>query len=157
MKSIIIILASAFLLLSCKETVKETTEEISVKMDQMDQTVAEKTETVEAKVEVETEPKIEIKDNIYSEFYPGTNHIKFKGEQTSKGERTGKWMYFGEDGTELSMTNYNNGIKSGPTMVKYSNGNLHYTGAYTDDKPSGIWTTYSEVGEKISEKNFDEL
>ncbi len=66
-------------------------------------------------------------------------------------------MFFDENGTELSMTTYKNGKQHGPTMVKYPNGNIHYTGEYTNDKTTGIWTTYSEIGEELTVKNFDEL
>ncbi len=152
---------SAILLLTfaaCKDTKSDVEQkETTVKMDQTGQENSVELKSPEKIEPTEVEPKIEIKGNIYTEYYPGTNRIKFQGPQNKDGKRDGKWMFFNEEGIELSMTTYKNGKKHGPTIVKYPNGNIHYTGEYTDDKATGIWKTYSIYGEKLTEKNFDEL
>lgn len=157
-KTLIIFTISLLALSACKEKNKDVQKnEPTVKMDQTGQENSVEIEMPEKIEPTEIEPNIEIKDNIYTEYYPGTNHIKFQGPQDKGGKRNGKWMFFDENGTELSMTTYKNGKKHGPTMVKYPNGNIHYTGEYTNDKTTGIWTTYSEIGEELTVKNFDEL
>jgi len=156
--TILLIFISSFLF-SCESEKKETiepNESTEVKLDQQNQTILEKNKP-ESNIEAEPKAEIEIKGNIYTEFYPGTKRIKFQGPQDENGKRDGKWMFFDEKGVELSMTNYKNGQKHGATMVKYPNGNIHYTGEYTNDQTTGIWTTYSEVGEKLTVKNFDDL
>jgi len=157
MKNTFILIVISALLFSCKTEKKETTtssESTEVKLDQQNQTILEKKQ---AENTLEEEPEIEIKGNIYTEYYPGTKRIKFQGPQNAEGKRDGKWVFFDEKGVELSMTNYKDGKKHGPTMVKYPNGNIHYTGEYTNDKTTGVWTTYSEIGEKLTVKNFDDL
>ncbi len=159
MKTTFLLLTTLLFLSACQENepINSTGEE-TTKLDQQSQTVSTKNVSIDTITKETTiAPEIEIKDNIYTEYYPGTRRIKFRGQQDEQGRRDGTWMYFGEDGTELSMTTYKNGKKHGPTMVKYPNGNIHYTGEYTDDKASGTWTTYSEIGEKLTVKNFDEL
>lgn len=159
MKYTLLFLFIGSFLFSCgnkKTELVDTNEKTEIKLDQQNQTILEKNAPSE-EIETNQEPEIIVKDNIYTEYYPGTRHIKFQGPQDNEGKRDGKWMYFGDNGIELSMTTYKNGIKHGATLVKYPNGNIHYTGEYTDDKTTGIWTTYSEIGEKLTVKNFDDL
>ena len=100
---------------------------------------------------------IEVKDNIFREYYPGKRKVKFEGTQDEEGKRHGKWQYFSEDGLELSMTMYEHGEKHGFSIVKYPNGNLHYHGEYKHNKLVGIWKTYSIQGELTNEVNYDEI
>ena len=101
------------------------------------------------------EDLIEIKGNVYTEYYPGKKAIKFQGEQDNDGFRHGVWLYYSEKGEELSMTNYEHGIKEGHSIVKYPNGAIHYTGAYKNDKPVGIWKTYDVSGKIATTKDYD--
>ena len=99
--------------------------------------------------------EIKIEDNIFTEYYPGEKkRIKFQGEQDEKGRRHGKWLYFSEESLELSITNYIHGKRNGMSLVKYPNGNIHYTGEYLNDKTVGVWKTYSIEGIKTGEKNY---
>jgi antitoxin component YwqK of YwqJK toxin-antitoxin module len=135
---------------------------------------------------------VEIKDGIYTEWYPGKKNIKIqggyneqnwiscsnckvaspeykklcpsckgmggkiiKGAQDEKSRRDGKWVFYSENGKELSITFYSNGLKNGFTMVKYPNGRMHYTGEYRNDTIVGLWTTYDENGKKTKEKNYE--
>lgn len=102
----------------------------------------------------EPEQLIEIKNGIFTQFYPGKKNIKFKGSQDEKGQRHGKWVFYGENGTELSITMFDHGKKHGHSIVKYPNGALYYLGEYRQDKKIGEWKTYDENGNIIEEKNF---
>ena len=97
---------------------------------------------------------IEVEENIFREYYPGKVHVKFEGPQDDKGERDGKWLYYSEEGIELSMTMYMHGKKHGHSIVKYPNGAIHYVGEYRNDKPVGVWKTYSVSGELTKEKDY---
>jgi antitoxin component YwqK of YwqJK toxin-antitoxin module len=141
MKKIFLFITLTVLFVSCKEEVKQE---------------KKKVEEVAPIIELE-EDLVEIKDNIYTEFYPGKKAIKFRGEQDEKGLRNGVWLFYSEKGEELSMTNYEHGIKEGHSMVKYPNGAIHYTGEYKNDKPIGIWKTYDATGKLSSTKDYDKI
>ena len=98
---------------------------------------------------------VEIKDGIYTEYYPGKKNKKFQGAQDEKSRRDGKWVFYSEKGDELSITFYSNGLKDGFTVVKYPNGRMHYRGEYRNDTIVGLWTTYDENGKITKEKNYD--
>ena len=104
---------------------------------------------------VEKENLVEIKDGIYTEWYPGKKNKKFQGAQDEKSRRDGKWVFYSEKGNELSITFYTNGLKNGFTMVKYPSGRMHYRGEYRNDTIVGLWTTYDQNGKITKEKNYD--
>lgn len=142
MKTNFLVIALIALLVSCSET------------EEKDKKLEEPQET-ESPIEIE-EDLIEIKDNIFTEYYPGKKTIKIRGEQDKNGFRHGIWLFYSEQGVELSMTNYEHGIKEGHSIVKYSNGSIHYTGKYHNDKPVGIWKTYDISGKLVSTKDYDQ-
>ncbi len=100
------------------------------------------------------EDLVEIKNGIYTEWYPGKKNIKFQGAQDEKSQRNGKWIFFSESGNELSFTFYSGGLKDGFTVVKYPSGRIHYRGEYRNDTIVGLWTTYDENGKVSKEKDF---
>ena len=100
------------------------------------------------------EELVEVKDGYFKEWYPGKKQVKFQGPQDEKGRRHGKWSFYSENGTELSFTLYEHGLREGHTVVKYPNGMIHYRGEYLHDQTVGIWTTYDEKGNVLSEKDF---
>lgn len=107
-----------------------------------------------AKKDVKDEVLVEVKDGIYTEWYPGKKQIKYRGGQDEAQRRHGVWTFYSETGKELSVTVYANGIREGFTVVKYPSGVIHYRGEYKNDKTVGIWTTYDEKGKVISETDF---
>lgn len=106
------------------------------------------------KAAVKEEILVEIKNGVYTEWYPGKQQIKYKGGQDEENRRNGVWTFYSEDGKELSVTMYDHGLREGFTVVKYPNGALHYRGEYRKDKTVGVWTTYNEKGEFLSETDF---
>ena len=100
------------------------------------------------------EQLIEVKNGVYSEWYPGKKQLKFHGALDKKGNRNGKWVFYSDRGTELSITVYENGKRQGFSIVKYPNGAIHYRGEYLNDTMIGIWTTYNEKGKVITEKDY---
>ena len=123
---------------------------ISCKDKQVDKIVEDK----QVDKIVEKENLVEIKDGIYTEWYPGKKNKKFQGAQDEKSRRDGKWVFYSEKGNELSITFYTNGLKNGFTMVKYPSGRMHYRGEYRNDTIVGLWTTYDENGKITKEKNY---
>ena len=124
---------------------------ISCKDKQVDKIVEDK----QVDKIVEKENLVEIKDGIYTEYYPGKKNKKFQGAQDEKSRRDGKWVFYSEKGNELSITFYTNGLKNGFTMVKYPSGRMHYRGEYRNDTIVGLWTTYDQNGKITKEKNYD--
>jgi antitoxin component YwqK of YwqJK toxin-antitoxin module len=103
-----------------------------------------------AKIEV----LVEVKNGVFTEWYPGKKQIKFQGSQDDLGRRNGIWRFYGENGVELSFTEYQEGVKNGFTVVKYPTGVMHYRGEYKNDKTVGIWTVYDEKGKVATEKDY---
>jgi len=118
---------------------------------------SEKTSENDSEKKSEKIPKeklVEVKDGVFTEWYPGKKSIKFQGGQDELGNRDGKWTFYAENGTELSFTLYDHGKKEGFSLVKYPNGRIHYRGEYQNDKMIGLWSTYDEKGKLISEKEY---
>ena len=114
----------------------------------------ENKEPKESQKSADEENLIETVGNVYTEYYPGKKAVKIRGELNDNEERQGKWSYYSETGTELSMSYYENGKRQGHSIVKYPNGAVNYFGAYKDDKPVGVWETYSPEGKLISKKDY---
>ena len=105
-------------------------------------------------IDLSEKGETEIIENLYIEYYPGgKKRIKFQGKQDVNKLRDGVWLHFSYEGEELSMTTFDHGKKQGPSLVKYPNGNVHYLGEYKNDKPFGIWQTYTIEG-VATEKDF---
>jgi antitoxin component YwqK of YwqJK toxin-antitoxin module len=147
------LLATVFFFTACKTESKETN------------TVIEQVKNTTSIIHSEQEPVpiidkselVVVENGTYKEYYSTKKSVKFEGPQDKDGKRNGKWRYFSESGIELSMTVYKHGEKHGYTIVKYPNGNLHYTGEYSNNKPIGIWKTYSIEGEMITELDYNKL
>ena len=105
---------------------------------------------------IKIEKLVEVKDGVFTEWYPGKKQIKFQGGQDELGNRDGKWTFYAENGTELSFTLYDHGKKEGFSLVKYPNGRIHYRGEYQNDEMIGLWSTYDEKGNLITEKEYGE-
>ena len=130
MKKIVFLLATLFLISACENKSEKKKEEIP------------------------KEKLVEVKDGVFTEWYPGKKQIKFQGGQDELGNRDGKWTFYAENGTELSFTLYDHGKKEGFSLVKYPNGRIHYRGEYQNDKMIGLWSTYDEKGNLITEKEY---
>ena len=132
MKKIVFLLATLFLISACENKSEKKKEEIP------------------------KEILVEVKDGVFTEWYPGKKQIKFQGGQDELGNRDGKWTFYAENGTELSFTLYDHGKKEGFSLVKYPNGRIHYRGEYQNDEMIGLWSTYDENGNLITEKEYGE-
>ncbi len=130
MKKIVFLLATLFLISACENKSEKKKEEIP------------------------KEKLVEVKDGVFTEWYPGKKQIKFQGGQDELGNRDGKWTFYAENGTELSFTLYDHGKKEGFSLVKYPNGRIHYRGEYQNDEMIGLWSTYDEKGNLINEKEY---
>ena len=149
----ILLLATLFSFTSCKTDSKKT----SAAIEQVENPKSIETNETKSAPVIDKTELVVMENGTYKEYYPNKKSVKFEGPQDKNGKRNGKWQYFSESGTELSMTIYNHGEKHGHTIVKYPNGNLHYTGEYSNNKPIGIWKTYSIEGEMITELDYNTL
>jgi len=71
------------------------------------------------------------------------------------GKRSGAWVAFFPDGTVQSKANYADGIEVGPTEVYHPNGNVYYSGQYTNGKPSGEWVFHGLDGAEMKRVLYD--
>mgnify|MGYP001177252499 CR=1 FL=1 len=147
---ILLLLISVFYLTSCKDDVKNKEVKKST-----NNSIIKKEE--EKKIIINKKDLVEIKQGKFIEFYPNKKTIKFQGQQDKNGKRHGKWQYFSENGIELSMTMYQHGEKHGHTIVKYPNGNIHYSGEYENGKKIGLWRSYSIDGQLVNEIDYSNL
>jgi antitoxin component YwqK of YwqJK toxin-antitoxin module len=131
MKKIVFVFVTLFLIFGCKNTTDN-------KIDK----------------KIKIEKLVEVKDGVFTEWYPGKKQIKFQGGQDELGNRDGKWTFYAENGIELSFTLYDHGKKEGFSLVKYPNGRIHYRGEYQNDEMIGLWSTYDEKGNLITEKEY---
>lgn len=131
----LIILGACLLMAACNEPLEKETDK----------------ETEEI---VPEENLIDINGNLYTEYYPGRKKVRFQGTQDEEGQRHGKWNFYNEKGSEISMTMYDHGLKHGHSIVKYDNGGIFYMGEYHKDKQVGIWKTYKPDGTLDSEKDY---
>ncbi len=131
MKKIVFVFVTLFLIFGCENTTDKK---------------------IDKKIKIEN--LVEVKDGVFTEWYPGKKSIKFQGGQDELGNRDGKWSFYAENGTELSFTLYDHGKKEGFSLVKYPNGRIHYRGEYQNDKMIGLWSTYDEKGNLITEKEY---
>jgi len=165
MKQVILLIFTGILLISCtdekskgnnaSETTSENTTIIEENKRSEQDTIKSTAESFSTK---EKKGKTEVIDGVFYEYYPGPGKkVRFQGPQDKDAKRDGKWIYFSEDGIELSVTNYHHGKRNGSTLVKYPNGNIHYIGEYRDDKIVGVWTTYSIEGEQLNKKDYGNL
>ena len=99
----------------------------------------------------------EVKDGVFTQYYPGRKKIKFRGPQDPEGRRHGIWYFYDEAGHQISMTDFKHGLKNGVSLKKFPNGMIHYTGEYEDDKQVGIWKTYDETGKLVDSTKYTEL
>lgn len=133
MKKIVFVFVTLFLIFGCENTTDKK---------------------IDKKIKIEN--LVEVKDGVFTEWYPGKKSIKFQGGQDELGNRDGKWTFYAENGTELSFTLFNHGKKEGFSLVKYPNGRIHYRGEYQNDEMIGLWSTYDENGNLITEKEYGE-
>ena len=104
--------------------------------------------------ELDDEDLVERMPNFYREYYPGKKQLKLGGPTDNDGNRHGAWESYFENGKMNSKTYYLHGIKDGHSIVYYPNGGIHYQGEYKNDEKIGVWKTYNEKGELISEDEF---
>jgi antitoxin component YwqK of YwqJK toxin-antitoxin module len=147
----ILIIALLLGFTSCKTEKSEET----VESTQVEAAIENNTEEITPVVD--KKDLIVVENGMYKEYYEDKRSIKFEGPQDENGKRHGRWQYFSKEGVELSMTMYDHGNKHGHSIVKYPNGNLHYTGEYSQNKQVGIWRTYSTEGKLINEVDYNKL
>lgn len=114
-------------------------------------------EKKETEVPEVTEELTEVKNGVFTQYYPGRKKVKFQGPQDQAGERHGIWYFYAENGITISMTEFNHGKKNGVSLHRYPNGSTHYMGEYKDDIQVGIWKTYNTDGKLVDSTNYDEL
>ena len=134
MKKIVFLLATLFLISACENNPENNPKKKNEKIPK--------------------EKLVEVKDGVFTEWYPGKKSIKYQGGQDELGNRDGKWTFYAENGTELTYTQFSRGKKDGYSLVKYPNGNIHYTGEYQNDEMVGVWSTFDEKGNLLTKKEY---
>jgi len=141
MKTILILLFSALLIISCDSKTKNNGIAVSSK-------------NVKTSPKKNTEPTKSIeKPGEYFEKYPN-GKLKTEGWFNKDTLRDNIWYSYYENGIKWSELSYENGLKEGHSIVNYPNGKVHYSGSYNQDKKSGHWIFYKENGEIDKEEDY---
>lgn len=89
-------------------------------------------------------------NGYFKEFYGGNDQLKMEGAFDKDRNRDGIWKYYTVDGKTLSVTEYQNGLKNGYSILYSPNGALKYRGEYRADVQIGEWKFYdSETGNLV--------
>ena len=99
--------------------------------------------------------RIETQAKEYTEYYPGSKNLKFKGMLNEEGRRVGLWTAYYQDGKILSRNEYLDNVLHGSTVVMYADGTINYRGKFENGKKLGLWMFYSEDGTLTFSKSYD--
>ena len=80
---------------------------------------------------------------------------KMEGQYDAKGERTGDWFFWYEDGLKMLEAGYREGKQHGKSISYFPNGFKRFEGQYKMDEKSGVWYFYNEDGSVSKKVDFD--
>ncbi len=83
-----------------------------------------------------------------------SNHQKYMEGDYKNGKRDGKWTSWFQNGNEMSIHNFVEGVDDGKLTVFYENGEKRYEGKYTAGKKIGVWKFWSEEGVLQNKEDF---
>jgi antitoxin component YwqK of YwqJK toxin-antitoxin module len=66
-----------------------------------------------------------------------------------KGQISGKWEFWEENGQKTIEANYTDDILNGSYIALYSNGKIKEKGQFSDNRPIGKWVYFNEEGQVI--------
>jgi len=86
-------------------------------------------------------------------YYLG-GQVEVTGQFDANAKRSGKWIYYYENGNKWSECEYSSGIRNGNIVTYFENGNKRYQGNYADDNQAGHWIFYNGDGSIDNEKDY---
>lgn len=69
-------------------------------------------------------------------------------------QKTGKWMYFYENGTKMAETHFKNNLMDGSSSRWHDNGKMHSRGYYQKGERKGKWFFYDRNGKLMNLQNY---
>ena len=91
---------------------------------------------------------------LFKETLYYSNHQKYMEGEYSNGKRNGKWTSWYQNGHEMSIHYFVNGIDDGKITVFYENGNKRYEGKYSNGKKMGVWKFWDEQGKLQNKEDY---
>ncbi|MGI9455019.1 MAG: toxin-antitoxin system YwqK family antitoxin [Aeoliella sp.] len=89
----------------------------------------------------------------YREYYE-TGQVFLEGRY-DRGEPTGDWTYFHENGAEAKVVTFEGGLPSGSVEYRRGDGTLQAKREFTEGKRTGTWLVYNDTGEDpIREEHY---
>ncbi|MFM7566945.1 MAG: toxin-antitoxin system YwqK family antitoxin [Flavobacteriales bacterium] len=105
----------------------------------------------------------ELKEGVFTQWYPGKKIIKFKGTKVdylgkvdTNGVRQGRWVFNNDKGKVRCIAMYQRDTLDGHQVVMYPNGINHYIGEWKMGKKDGTWQTFNRKGELTSTQIWKE-
>lgn len=91
---------------------------------------------------------------VYKEFHPN-GQLKATGEYDEKGNKTGEWKYFYDNGVQEYLEHYANGKLDGEYFSYYRNGKIETKSFYKKGEIDDKKTDYDDDGIIYSEATFE--
>lgn len=70
-------------------------------------------------------------------------------------QKTGKWMYFYENGNKMAETHFKDNLMSGSSTRWHPNGKMHSSGFYKKGERKGKWFFYDSFGKLMNQQSFN--
>lgn len=70
-------------------------------------------------------------------------------------QKTGKWMYFFENGNKMAETHFKENLMDGSSRRWHLNGELHSSRFYQKDVRKGVWYFYDNKGKLSNKQSFN--
>lgn len=93
---------------------------------------------------------------LFKETLYYSNHQKYMEGEYKDGKRNGKWTSWFQNGKEMSIHHFIDGIDDGDLTVFYENGEKRYEGKYTSGKKVGVWRFWDENGKLQNKEDYNE-
>jgi antitoxin component YwqK of YwqJK toxin-antitoxin module len=71
-----------------------------------------------------------------------------------KGLKQGTYVKYYENGVKQFEFNYHDGLKNGKSVTRFMNGKINIEMHYIDDKPSGSYKAWDELGNLIEQATY---
>jgi antitoxin component YwqK of YwqJK toxin-antitoxin module len=121
--------------------------------------------------------KFNLVSMLFEKYYPN-GKIENMGENNERGERTGEWSFFNENGKLVEKTYYKNDLENGDyeiydvdgylevkgtkknnkkygrELIYFQSGQIASIGNYINDKKVGLWENFSSRGNIIERNNY---
>lgn len=100
------------------------------------------------------ERKGEVREKVAEESFYSSGQKEMYGRYRN-GVRHGLWTYWFKNGRKWSESAFENGLRTGKSVVWLESGFKNYEGNYSKGRPHGTWTFYAPDGSRNKDVIFE--